>query len=448
MLLYEGFPGGKRLLSETDIKGSFRFFAEESLKSRAGISFIKEIEIALESSRNFILLSSKNSPASKWVEVESSIFFKEFYLDDQENRRIYIVKGKGFKDQHVPLLLRSIQVVEDFEQLETLLKDQRRKEVIVQPERRGNTPKGRIRKLSFSLPLIVLAIIGIYLFGPKRSSDIPVRPIVEESIPPDSQLVSNYIKRFEKLAVNNMEKYGIPASVKLAAAIISSNAGTNMDARLKNDHFNISSYENGVTFSTAWENWEKHSQIISQDYGVFFRDSFDYRRWSSDLGNAPYFKDFLSSQDLINVIEEYRLYLYDYFFLVDTVVSEAQVLNFIERYQQVARAEMEKFNIPVSIKLAQGILESKAGLSPKAAIDNNCFEKTLENEVFNSRWESWRRHSLYLIETFPKLVQERLGYKSWIYELRKSSIYDFAYIDRLEAIIAEFKLASFDERSK
>jgi len=56
---------------------------------------------------------------------------------------------------------------------------------------------------------------------------------------------------------------------------------------------------------------------------------------------------------------------------------------YIERFAKVAQVEMDKFGIPASIKLAQGLLESNAGKSRLAAEHFNhfglkCFSKTCD----------------------------------------------------------------------
>ena len=44
-------------------------------------------------------------------------------------------------------------------------------------------------------------------------------------------------------------------------------------------------------------------------------------------------------------------------------LREQQALDYVEKYHRIARAEMEKFGIPASIALAQGLVESRAGTS-------------------------------------------------------------------------------------
>lgn len=59
-----------------------------------------------------------------------------------------------------------------------------------------------------------------------------------------------------------------------------------------------------------------------------------------------------------------------------TTVSAQQkqdILNYVERYKQVAIDEMVRSKVPASITLAQGILESSAGTSVLSKNSNNHF---------------------------------------------------------------------------
>ena len=54
-------------------------------------------------------------------------------------------------------------------------------------------------------------------------------------------------------------------------------------------------------------------------------------------------------------------------------LKEQQVYNYINKYRFAAKVELTKSGIPISIKLAQGILESKCGSSELARKANNHF---------------------------------------------------------------------------
>ncbi len=48
-----------------------------------------------------------------------------------------------------------------------------------------------------------------------------------------------YIRSYSTLAIEEMQTYGIPASIKLAQALVESNAGRSVLAQRANNHFGI-----------------------------------------------------------------------------------------------------------------------------------------------------------------------------------------------------------------
>ncbi len=54
-----------------------------------------------------------------------------------------------------------------------------------------------------------------------------------------SQNVKNYIKEYKELAINEMHRYKIPASITLAQGILESGSGTSKLAIESNNHFGI-----------------------------------------------------------------------------------------------------------------------------------------------------------------------------------------------------------------
>ena len=89
--------------------------------------------------------------------------------------------------------------------------------------------------------------------------------------------------------------------------------------------------------------------------------------------------------------------------------------RYIDQYSKTAQEEAKKYNIPASIKLAQGLLESNAGDSKLAKKENNhfgikcrakcqgcrCANYTDDDRfdmfrIFDSVWQSYREHSKLL----------------------------------------------------
>jgi flagellum-specific peptidoglycan hydrolase FlgJ len=140
--------------------------------------------------------------------------------------------------------------------------------------------------------------------------------------------------------------------------------------------------------------------------------------------------------------------------------------QYIKHFAKTAIMEQQKFGIPASITLAQGLLESNAGESRLAMESNNhfgikckskCKGCTCRNytddsvydmfRVFESNWESFRAHSELLMgERYKGLHRlKKTDYESWAYGLKKAGYAtDPRYAEKLIALIEYFQLYRFD----
>ncbi|MEM6317863.1 MAG: glucosaminidase domain-containing protein [Bacteroidota bacterium] len=145
--------------------------------------------------------------------------------------------------------------------------------------------------------------------------------------------------------------------------------------------------------------------------------------------------------------------------------NQKQQLKYVQRFAKTAQGEMQKFGIPASITLAQGLLESNAGRSPLAHKSNNhfgikCFSKKCAKghctnfnddshkdffRNYTTPWESYRAHSLFLQgERYQHLLDEK-NYKNWAYGLAKAGYAtDPKYAEKLIQLIEELGLDKYD----
>ncbi len=139
--------------------------------------------------------------------------------------------------------------------------------------------------------------------------------------------VKTYINRFKKVAVVEMNKFDIPASIKMGQALLASDAGTNSLANQYNNHFAITCLE-GVncenfkignqsamvrTYQSAWESWRNHSQLLSTSkYAPLKAYKKNYKKWAIGLEQAGFSQANNYSKQLIQVIEKYQLHQLDY----------------------------------------------------------------------------------------------------------------------------------------
>ena len=121
--------------------------------------------------------------------------------------------------------------------------------------------------------------------------------------------VKSYLKRFTKVAVTEQEKFGMPASVKLAQAVIESWAGQRPADLQDNNHFGQPLQSEA--YGNAWENWRAHSLLIRQQFPELFKYGSGYKKWAKGLKKMGYSQERNYDKKLIEIIEKYQLYLLD-----------------------------------------------------------------------------------------------------------------------------------------
>ena len=140
-----------------------------------------------------------------------------------------------------------------------------------------------------------------------------------------NQQYVKYIEQYKSLAVDQMKKYNIPASITLAQALLESGAGQSELARNSNNHFGIKChdwagrkvYRDDDTrddcfrvYKSVRDSYEDHSIFLSshQRYAGLFRlKPTDYVGWARGLKMAGYATNPAYADRLINIIESYNL---------------------------------------------------------------------------------------------------------------------------------------------
>lgn len=145
-----------------------------------------------------------------------------------------------------------------------------------------------------------------------------------------NQAYEDYIEKYRKIAVEEMERYHIPASITLAQGLLESGAGRSTLARKSNNHFGIKcggSWEGRTVrhnddapnecfraYKHARESYEDHSKFLRTGarYAFLFRLKItDYKGWARGLKKAGYATDPRYADRLIGIIELYDLDKYD-----------------------------------------------------------------------------------------------------------------------------------------
>ncbi|WP_326982549.1 glucosaminidase domain-containing protein [Chryseobacterium sp. MYb264] len=139
-----------------------------------------------------------------------------------------------------------------------------------------------------------------------------------------------YIQKFAKYAVEEMEKYKIPASITLAQGLLETGGGQSRLAQVGKNHFGIKCKEDwtGKTmkhtddapnecfrvYEDPRQSYEDHSIFLAtRKYytGLFNLDMKDYRAWAHGLKKAGYATNPRYASILIGKIERYKLYEFD-----------------------------------------------------------------------------------------------------------------------------------------
>jgi LysM repeat protein len=160
------------------------------------------------------------------------------------------------------------------------------------------------------------------------------KPIASTSKPrttpkPD-QSVQEYINSYKGLAVTEMNRTGIPASITLAQAIIESDCGHSTLARNANNHFGIKCHDDWTgpsvrhtdnsrnecfrKYTRAEDSFYDHSDFIKSGsrYSFLFNyNPTDYKAWAHGLKKAGYATNPDYANMLIRTIEENGLTYFD-----------------------------------------------------------------------------------------------------------------------------------------
>ena len=139
-----------------------------------------------------------------------------------------------------------------------------------------------------------------------------------------------YIETYSQLAVSEMARTGVPASITLAQGLLESSAGQSLLAVKANNHFGLKCHGEwtGETFykdddkeqecfrayPTAEDSFVAHSDFLrtrDRYQSLFELDPTDYKAWARGLKKAGYATDARYANKLIGFIEDFQLYRYD-----------------------------------------------------------------------------------------------------------------------------------------
>ena len=216
-----------------------------------------------------------------------------------------------------------------------------------------------------------------------------------------------YAERYAAEAMEQMKRYGIPASVTLAQGILESSNGQSELSQLGNNHFGIKAsgswLRNGgdylvytddkpnekfCKYSTVGDSYEHHSKILknSSRYSQCFKLSpDDYKGWTKGIERGSYATNGGYAASLQKIIETNGLQKYD------------------QQVMQEMRAEGKQFGVEqnarstASISVASGNTEASTSVSSSV----NDEKKQTASQTPNGKYSFPVKRDEFLFVTSP-----------------------------------------------
>lgn len=138
-----------------------------------------------------------------------------------------------------------------------------------------------------------------------------------------------FIRKYKHIAIKEMERTGIPASIKLAQGILESGCGSSNLSTKAHNHFGIKCHDwVGETFhmdddeadecfrkyKNPEQSWIDHSTFLTSRpryASLFTIPTTDYKAWAKGLKAAGYATNPIYAERLIKIIEEEELHKFD-----------------------------------------------------------------------------------------------------------------------------------------
>jgi LysM repeat protein len=139
-----------------------------------------------------------------------------------------------------------------------------------------------------------------------------------------------YFDTYKDIAVHEMQRSGVPASITLAQGALESGDGNSRLAKKGNNHFGIkchnswkgkkiyqdddSRHECFRQYGSVEDSYHDHSDYLRETrrYAFLFElDPTDYKGWAKGLKRAGYATSSSYASKLIEIIEEFNLHKYD-----------------------------------------------------------------------------------------------------------------------------------------
>jgi LysM repeat protein len=166
--------------------------------------------------------------------------------------------------------------------------------------------------------------------------------------------VEEYIQKYKHIAVREMKRSRIPASITLAQGILESGMGTSILATKGNNHFGIKCHKEWTgksmkhtddapnecfrVYENPEESYIDHSHFLTSRprYAELFNlSTTDYKGWAHGLKKAGYATNPRYGDMLIDVIERHQLFVYDQPISIEEMEAQRNVIKQREKEELI-----------------------------------------------------------------------------------------------------------------
>ena len=199
----------------------------------------------------------------------------------------------------------------------------------------------------------------------------------------NNDAVTTYINQYKQLAIDEMIRTGVPASITLAQGILESNCGRSSLTQESNNHFGIKCkadwaggyvlYDDDAknecfrSYSCAEDSYRDHSDFLKNrpNYASLFNiDVTDYAAWAYGLKAAGYATNPVYATSLIATIERYGL--------ADITLAALQQNNEVTIAAAPVKTQEEfVFETPSKIVVEQNVANKPANVYPEGIFTIN-----------------------------------------------------------------------------
>ena len=178
---------------------------------------------------------------------------------------------------------------------------------------------------------VILSFLAIFFVGLSSSAQ--------------TEASKAYVKRYSKVAMDEMRIYKIPASITLAQGILESGNGNSRLSKEANNHFGIKCGSSWTgksikhhddkrnecfrVYSSPWGSYRDHSKFltVNKRYSNLFNHKItDYKSWAYGLKKAGYATDKKYPKRLIKIIEDHQLYRFDEMVLNGKEFTQSEIM--------------------------------------------------------------------------------------------------------------------------